>query len=464
MTSDFHKTIIDKIFTIIPSILYASDLSTHKLLILGLPIFILLFHQIFSYIKNFNYNTYTFSIYEVKRMGWGTYKNDDYKLMIKFINKKVYTGEKTMMNNCESHETNSIKNNLLLIKINHTIEYTINNNKLYIQRLSFKDKQDDEKKADFYHYFSIWTYDKNTLELFKKEFIDFCKIEEDELKNKKDIYYIYEDDCFNQYKVTINKNYDNTFLKKEINKLVKKSTKSFVSEHDKYKRCGVPYKKGFLLYGIPRTGKSSLSYAIANEMGMRIYMMPHKTDNFEEFKKNIKKIENSVVVFEEIDCIKGFKKRDGKIDSCDLSGIDMLLDTLGVDDSDNSDNNKSNGKQKKKGLTCTDYDLTKFYLEILDGYNYFHNCIIIMTTNHLEEIDPAIYRPGRIDHLIEFAHADQYQIKEIFKTFYEYDISDKDAEDIEQTNITTSFIINTAIMPNKDNYQKAIKLCLEKKS
>ncbi len=41
-------------------------------------------------------------------------------------------------------------------------------------------------------------------------------------------------------------------------------------------------------------------------------------------------------------------------------------------------------------------------LEILDGYCYFKNCVVILTTNHVEKLDPAIIREGRIDMKFEF--------------------------------------------------------------
>ena len=55
------------------------------------------------------------------------------------------------------------------------------------------------------------------------------------------------------------------------------------------------------------------------------------------------------------------------------------------------------------------------FLEMLDGYNYLNNCIVILSSNHPELIDPAVVRPGRVDHVIEFALADEYQFRNIFK-------------------------------------------------
>ncbi|EEH04625.1 predicted protein [Histoplasma capsulatum G186AR] len=40
-----------------------------------------------------------------------------------------------------------------------------------------------------------------------------------------------------------------------------------------YARCGIPYRKGFLLYGPPGTGKSSFSLSVAGRFGLDIYVL-----------------------------------------------------------------------------------------------------------------------------------------------------------------------------------------------
>ena len=56
-------------------------------------------------------------------------------------------------------------------------------------------------------------------------------------------------------------------------------------------------------------------------------------------------------------------------------------------------------------------------LEILDGYTFLRDCIIFITSNHPEKLDPALIRSGRIDQKIEFEMADQYQFNNIFTHF-----------------------------------------------
>ncbi len=45
-----------------------------------------------------------------------------------------------------------------------------------------------------------------------------------------------------------------------------------------------------------------------------------------------------------------------------------------------------------------------------------------MTTNHIENIDPALIRPGRIDYRIDFKLCEKEQIKEMYLFTLEKDI------------------------------------------
>ena len=67
-------------------------------------------------------------------------------------------------------------------------------------------------------------------------------------------------------------------------------------------------------------------------------------------------------------------------------------------------------------------------LNTLDGSNAFTNVIFILTTNHVENIEPALIRPGRIDLHLEIKHPSADGLDKFFKSFYNksfYDSIDK---------------------------------------
>jgi len=47
-----------------------------------------------------------------------------------------------------------------------------------------------------------------------------------------------------------------------------------------------------------------------------------------------------------------------------------------------------------------------------------HPSLLFATTNHIERLDPALSRPGRMDVWINFKNATQWQAEEIFKNFF----------------------------------------------
>src|SRR5690606_24910024 len=90
--------------------------------------------------------------------------------------------------------------------------------------------------------------------------------------------------------------------------------------------------------------------------------------------------ENSVVVFEDIDCL--FKKRKVSDDKNDDSIKSMF-------DSDSDNNISFSG-----------------FLNALDGFMAPSNGnLFFYTTNYPELLDPALLRPGRIDKKIHFDNA-----------------------------------------------------------
>ena len=67
----------------------------------------------------------------------------------------------------------------------------------------------------------------------------------------------------------------------------------------------------------------------------------------------------------------------------------------------------SNGKVTMSGL-----------LNTLDGMASQESCLVFMTTNHIDKIDPALIRPGRIDKKILFKKPADTQSLLLFKRFF----------------------------------------------
>jgi len=66
-------------------------------------------------------------------------------------------------------------------------------------------------------------------------------------------------------------------------------------------------------------------------------------------------------------------------------------------------------KNKNDKLTLS------YLLNLLDGTLCHDNTFFIMTTNHVNNLDPALIRNGRVDVSIELKYCDHYQIASIYE-------------------------------------------------
>ena len=74
---------------------------------------------------------------------------------------------------------------------------------------------------------------------------------------------------------------------------------------------------------------------------------------------------------------------------------------------------KNNGEPQKR---VKDISLS-FLLNLMEGILEMDGRILVMTTNHIDKIDPALIRPGRIDQKIKFSLLNGEHINDMLK-FY----------------------------------------------
>jgi mitochondrial chaperone BCS1 len=55
----------------------------------------------------------------------------------------------------------------------------------------------------------------------------------------------------------------------------------------------------------------------------------------------------------------------------------------------------------------------------LDGVVAAEERMVFMTTNHIENLDPALTRPGRVDSKVYMGNVTENQAKDLFLKFYE---------------------------------------------
>lgn len=176
-------------------------------------------------------------------------------------------------------------------------------------------------------------------------------------------------------------------LDKGLDQDILDDVKDFLNSGDWYHNRGIPYRRGYLLYGPPGSGKTSFIQAIAGELDYNICILNLSEKNLTDDRLNhlMNHIpDRSLLLLEDVDA--AFNQRDQSSEQGYVSGVTF------------------------SGL-----------LNALDGVASAEESLTFMTTNHPEKLDNALLRPGRIDFKVLIDNASEYQVEKMFLRFYDND-------------------------------------------
>ncbi|KAI1777104.1 BCS1 N terminal-domain-containing protein [Hypoxylon cercidicola] len=189
-----------------------------------------------------------------------------------------------------------------------------------------------------------------------------------------------------------------------------------------YANRGIPYRRGYMLHGPPGTGKSSLSLALAGFFKMRIYIVSLSsiTANEETLAALFAELpRRCVVLLEDIDTAGLTHTREGaQAQPQSQSTDDDMVPGQLTTGNGNTNTNNLTGRLSLSGL-----------LNILDGVASQEGRVLIMTTNHRDQLDSALIRPGRVDMIVEFGLADEEMTSAIFRAIFAHLDGDDDTSD-----------------------------------
>ncbi|XP_006620438.1 mitochondrial chaperone BCS1 [Apis dorsata] len=164
--------------------------------------------------------------------------------------------------------------------------------------------------------------------------------------------------------------------------------REFIQNPSWYSDRGIPYRRGYLLYGPPGCGKSSFITALAGELEMGICVLNLSERGLTDDRLNhllAVAPQQTIILLEDIDA--AFTSRE------ESKEIKAAYDGL--------------NRVTFSGL-----------LNCLDGVASTEARILFMTTNYLERLDPALVRPGRIDVKEYIGWCSANQVEQMFLRFY----------------------------------------------
>ena len=170
----------------------------------------------------------------------------------------------------------------------------------------------------------------------------------------------------------------------------------------------------------------------------------------EDNVKNSIGFDNKIVVFEDIDCIgdividRSKKKENIVLVNSDKKSVDEITTAI----------SKLSAPMEDPPLTLDDI------LNLWDGIRETPGRIMIISSNHYDDLDPALIRPGRIDIKLELSYASRKTIGEIYKHLFHTELDADILESINDNFYTPAEIINIYMNSDRDP-QKVITRILE---
>ncbi|KAL1335366.1 hypothetical protein HN51_064275 [Arachis hypogaea] len=248
--------------------------------------------------------------------------------------------------------------------------------------------------------------------------------------------------------------FDTLAMDPEKKKEIMEDLQDFAKGQGFYHRTGRAWKRGYLLYGPPGTGKSSMIAAMANYLGYDIYDLElTEVHNNSELRKLLMKTSSkSIIVIEDIDCSINLTNR--KKSNNGGGGASRSY----YDSGDIRGGGGGGGEDGGNSITLSGL------LNFTDG---LWSCcgserIFVFTTNHIEKLDPALLRSGRMDMHVFMSFCSFPALKILLRNYLDYEEGDLDGHVLKELEMVVDMArmtpadISEVLIKNRRKKERAV--------
>ena len=187
---------------------------------------------------------------------------------------------------------------------------------------------------------------------------------------------------------------------------IKESVELPLTHPEYYEEMGIKPPKGVILYGPPGTGKTLLAKAVANQTSATF----------------LRVVSRLVLLLPDLIKIKSPQVGSELIQKYLGDGPKLVRELFRVAEEHSPsivfiDEIDAVGTKRYESNSGGEREIQRTMLELLnqlDGFDSRGDVKVIMATNRIETLDPALIRPGRIDRKIEFPLPDEKTKRRIF--------------------------------------------------
>jgi len=239
-----------------------------------------------------------------------------------------------------------------------------------------------------------------------------------------------DDNCWCYSKDIKKRKIESVFIEKNKRELLFNNLDKFINQEQWYVERGIPYQLGILLHGSPGTGKTSIVKAIASYLNYPIYYL--SSGQLHKIEKAVASLpDKCVLVIEDIDSNSTTHSREN--------------------------NSEKNSEEEDMIKNFFKANLSEV-LNSLDGIFSTHGRILVTTTNHIEQLDKALIRHGRIDIKIEIGFVNKEILSDFLQSFFPK--SNINLNNIKiKSNVTVATLQNLVLLgSNEEDIIEFIKL------